>query len=105
MTLTGQSLTPEHVSRIRIAYRLPNRWTRLREKGKLLARELSERLGVSCGKIRRCHKLGLLISHEYKKGKYLYDYPDSAFVERVPQLKKNAHLIVSHTTKEVQYAT
>jgi hypothetical protein len=102
---TGQSFTPGHVTRIRIAYGLPNRWTRLRKQGKLLVRELSEKLGVTCGKIRRCRELGLLTTHEYKKGQYLYDDPGSGLVDRIPQLKKNAHLIVSHTTQEVQYAT
>ena len=102
---TGQSFTLEHVMRIRIAYGLPNRWTRLRKQGKLRARELSEKFGVTMGKIRRCRELGLLTAHEYKKGQYLYDDPGAGLVDRIPQLKKNAHLIVSHTTKEVQYAT
>jgi hypothetical protein len=102
---TGQSFTPGHVTRIRIAYGLPNRWTRLRKQGKLLARELSERLGITCDKIRRCRELGLITAHEYKKGKYLYDDPGSGLIDRIPQLKKNAHLIDSHITQEVQYAT
>ena len=102
---TGQSFTMEHVSRIRIAYGLPNRWKRLRKKGKLLARELSERLGISCGKIRRCRELGLLTAYEYRKEKYLYDDPGVGLVDYIPQLKMYAHFTASHTTKEVQYAT
>jgi hypothetical protein len=102
---TGQSFTMKHVSRIRIAYGLPNRWKRLRKQGKLLARELSERLGISCDKIRRCRKLGLLTVYEYRKGKYLYDDPGIGLADRIPQLKMNAHFTASHTTKEVQYAT
>ena len=102
---TGQTFTLGHVTRIRIAYGLPNRWKRLRKKGKLLARELSERLGISCGKIRRCHELSLLTAYEYKKGKYLYDDPGSGLVDRIPQVKRNAHLTASHITQEVQYAT
>lgn len=89
---TGQSFTMEHVSRIRIAYGLPNRQKRLRKQGKLLARELSERLGISCNKIRRCRELGLLTVYEYRKGKYLYDDPGIEFADRIPQLKINAHL-------------
>jgi DNA invertase Pin-like site-specific DNA recombinase len=102
---TGQSFTLGHVSRIRIAYHLPNRWTRLRKRRKLLARELSERLGISCGKIRRCHELGLITAYEYRKGKYLYDDPGLGLLDRIPRLKRNAHFTASHTTKEVQYAT
>lgn len=102
---TGQSFTLKHVTRIRIAYGLPNRRTRLRKQGKLLARELAEKHGVTSGKIRRCRKLGLLTAHEYREGNYLYDDPGSGLADRIPQLKKNAHLIVSHTTHEVQYAT
>jgi DNA invertase Pin-like site-specific DNA recombinase len=102
---TGQSFTPEHVTRIRITYSLPNRWKRLRKQGKLLARELSERLEISCGKIRRCRELGLLTAYEYKKGKYLYDDPGLGLEDRIPQVKMNAHFTASHTTKEVQYAT
>jgi len=102
---TGQTITSTHVERIRIAYGLPNRWTRLRKQGKLLARELSEKLGVPCGKIRRCREIGLLTAHEYRKDKYLYDESESGVIDRILQLKKNTHLIVSNTTQEVQYAT
>ncbi|MFH1892574.1 MAG: hypothetical protein ABIK83_07830 [Candidatus Zixiibacteriota bacterium] len=102
---TGQSFTPQRVARIRNAYRLPNRRTRLRQQGKLTARELSDRLGVSCEKIRRCREVGLLTAHECKQGHYLYDDPGPAVADRIPQLKKNAQLTTFHTTQEVQYAT
>jgi DNA invertase Pin-like site-specific DNA recombinase len=102
---TGQSFTAEHVTRIRITYGLSNRWKRLRKQGKLLARELSEGLGISCDKIRRCRELGLLTAYEYKKGKYLYDDPGTGLADRFPQLKKHVHLKAYHTTEEVQYAT
>ena len=102
---TGQTFTPKHVARIRIAYRLPNRRTRLRQQGKLSARELADKLGVSCEKIRRCREFGLLTAHEYKEGSYLYDDLGPGIVDRIPQLKKNVHLIAVHTTQEVQYAT
>ena len=102
---TGQPFSPRRVTRIRIAYHLSNRWTRLRQQGKLSARELSYRLAVSCGKIRRCGDLGWLRAHEYKAGPYLYDDPGTDVVERIPQLKRNAHLTAAHATKEVQYAT
>jgi DNA invertase Pin-like site-specific DNA recombinase len=102
---TGQPLTLEHIMRIRLAYGLVNRWTRLRKRGKLRAIELSEKLGVTMSKVHRGRVLGLLTVHEYRKGRYLYDDPGPGFLDRVPQLKKNAHLIVSHTTQEVQYAT
>ena len=102
---TGQIFTPEHVARIRSAYRLPNRRTRLRQQGKLSACELSDRLRVSCDKIRRCREFGLLTAHEFKEGNYLYDDPGPGIVDRIPQLKRNAHLTAVHTTQEVQYAT
>jgi hypothetical protein len=102
---TGQPFSPRRVTRIRIAYHLPNRWTRLRQEGKLTARELAERLGVSSEKIRRCRDLGLLTAHEYKEGHYLYEDPGSEVTDRIPQLKRNAHLKSVHTTQEVQYAT
>jgi DNA invertase Pin-like site-specific DNA recombinase len=102
---TGQTFTSEHATRIRIAYRLPNRRTRLRRQGKLLAREVSERLGITCGKIRRCRECGLLTAYEYQKGKYLYDDPGLGLADHIPPLKMNAHFTASHTTKEVQYAT
>jgi DNA invertase Pin-like site-specific DNA recombinase/ribosome-associated translation inhibitor RaiA len=102
---TGRPLSPALVTRIRIAYRLPNRWTRLRKEGKLSAPEIAERLGVSNEKVRRCRQFGLLTAHEYRKGYYLYDDPGTDVVERIPQLKRNAHLTAAHTTQEVQYAT
>jgi len=102
---TGQTFTLKHVTRIRIAYRLPNRRTRLRHLGKVSARELSDRLGVSCEKIRRCREFGLLTAHEFKEGNYLYDDPGPGIVDRIPELKKNVHLTALHITQEVQYAT
>lgn len=101
---TGQPFTPQRVSRIRIAYRLSNRRTRLRQQGKLSAGELACRLGVGREKIRRCRNLGLLTGHEYKGGSFLYDDPGPDVVERM-QLKRNVHLTAAHTTEEVQYAT
>jgi DNA invertase Pin-like site-specific DNA recombinase len=102
---TGQPFTLAHVTRIRFVYGLPKRWTRLRKRGKLQAREFSEKLGTTCEKIRRCRELGLLIAYEYKKGHYLYDEPEPGIIDQIPQLRKNARLIVSHNTQEVQYAT
>jgi DNA invertase Pin-like site-specific DNA recombinase len=102
---TGQALTLKHVMRIRIAYGLPNRRLRLREQGKLTAPELSDRLGVSVQKIRRCREFGLLTAHEYREGGYLYDDPGPEVVDWIPQLKKHAQLIARHATQEVQYAT
>jgi len=102
---TGQTLTLRHVLCIRMAYGLENRLTRLRHRGKLTVHELSDRIGVSIYKIRKCRKLGLLTAHEYKQGYYLYDDPGPAVLDRIPQLKKHAHLIALHTTQEVQYAT
>ena len=102
---TGQPLSAARVTRIRIVYRLPNRWTRLRKEGKLSAPEIAARLGVSSEKVRRCHEFGLLTGHEYRKGNYLYDDPGTDVAERIPQLKRHAHLTAAHATQEVQYAT
>jgi DNA invertase Pin-like site-specific DNA recombinase len=101
----GQSFTLDHVMRIRIAYGLPNRRIRLRKRGKLLARELADRFGIACEKVRRYRELGLLNAHEYRRGKYLYDDPDPGFLDRIPNLKMNALLEASYITKEVQYET
>jgi DNA invertase Pin-like site-specific DNA recombinase len=95
---TGKPFSPTRVTRLRIAYRLPNRWTRLRRQGKLSALEMAARLGVSTGKVRRCREFGLLRAHEYKEGHYLYDDPDPDMIERIPQLKRNARLSATHTT-------
>ena len=92
-------------TRIRITYRLLNRKTRLRQQGKLSALELARKLGVGCDKIHRCREFGLLRGHEYKQGGFLYDDPGPDIAERIPQLKRNAHLTAAHTTEEVQYAT
>lgn len=102
---TGQLFTLTHVSRTRIAYQLPNRWNRLRAKGKLTTKELAERFGVSVDKIRHCGQQGLLGCHEYRKGYYLYDDPGPDALTRIPQLKRHAHVKPLHTTDEVQYAT
>ena len=92
-------------ARIRITYRLASRKTRLRQEGKLSTFELARKLGVGCDKIRRCRDLGLLTGYEYKEGGFLYDDPGPDVIERIPQLKRGAHLTTAHTTEEVQYAT
>ena len=78
---TGKPFSHAMLTSIRIAYRLPNRWTRLRRQGKLSTPELAAKLGVSSEKVRRGHELGLLTGHEYRKRCYLYDDPEPDVVE------------------------
>ena len=102
---TGQTFTRKHVARIRIVHRLPNRRARLRQQGKVSARELSVKRGVNAEKLRKCRELGLLTAHEYKEDCYLYDDPGPGIAKRIPWLKRHARLTTLHTTQEVQYAT
>ena len=102
---TGQKFSLTHVERICNTYNLSTHLTRLRKQGKITAKELASRLGVSSVKIRRSRKLGILKAHEYREGHYLYDDPGVDVAIRIPELKPNVHLKAVHTTNEVQYAT
>ena len=107
-TGTGKSFSERRVLGIRMAYKLPTRRTRLRQRGMLSAREIGAELAVNPDKIRQCRSLGLLHAHEYRRGKYLYEEPGSDMVEKIPQLKRHAHMKLKrlpNTVKEVQYAT
>ena len=102
---TGQLISPVRVKRIRMAYRLQSRWSRLRQQGKLSAREFATKLGISVDKVRRCRENRLIMAHEFKKDNYLYNAPEPDILERVPQLKMHARLNAVQSTEEVQYAT
>ena len=102
---TGQRFSRKRVARIRRAYKLPGRQARLREEGKMTARELAAKLSVNPVKVRRCRERGLLTAHEYRKGMYLYDDPGPGAIVRIPQLGRHARVESAHTTEEVQYAT
>ena len=102
---TGQKFSLTHIERIRNTYNLSTHLTRLQKQGKITAKELASRLGVSSVKIRRCRELGLLKAHEYREGRYLYDDPGTDVATRIPMLKPNVHFATAYTTNEVQYAT
>jgi hypothetical protein len=101
----GQRFTRERVGRIRIAYGLRSRRTRLEAQGKLTAGELAAKLCVGTAKIRTCREKGLLKAHEYKSGHYLYDDPGPDVLTRIPQLRPHARPNTTDATDEVQYAT
>ena len=102
---TGKAFSQHVVTRVRMAYDLPSRQSRLQAQGKLTAKQLAAKFGVGPEKIRRCRQAGLLTAHEYKEGHYLYDAPGANAVAEIPQLKPHAHVKQRHTTDEVQYAT
>jgi DNA invertase Pin-like site-specific DNA recombinase len=67
-TWRGEAYTAEKVAWIRQAYRLSNRYDRLRTKGYLTAKELSAELGVSMTTIHQWGRNGLLRRQRYDQG-------------------------------------
>jgi len=103
---TGKEFTNKIVERICVTYKLINRKKRLRQQGKLTAREIADKLSVNIIKIRRLREKNIMQGYEYRKGGYLFDYPGDDILTRFPQLKANAHMkTITNTTNEVQYAT
>jgi len=103
---TGKEFSNKIVERICVTYKLLSRKKRLRQQGKLTAREIAAKLSVNAAKIRRLRKKNIIQGYEYRKGGYLFDCPGDDILTRFPQLKANAHMkTITNTTNEVQYAT
>lgn len=97
----GKRFSRERVSRIRMAYKQPTRWARLRKRGMMTAREIAQKWKVEAEKMRQCGRLGFVAGHCYSRGKYLYEDPGQSIIETVAQLRSYPRTRFSNRTKEV----
>ena len=75
-TATMRPFTRNSVIRLRFAYRLKNRRTRLLEAGLLTPDDVAKRCGVRLTTVHRWRRRGLLRAHPVNdKGDYLYEIP------------------------------
>lgn len=72
----GEPFSARIVARLRKAYGLIDRYTRLRARGLLTVQEIATRMGVTTKTINQWRQAGLLIGHAYTdKPEYLYELP------------------------------
>jgi DNA invertase Pin-like site-specific DNA recombinase len=71
----GKAFNQLIVRRIRIAYELESRYSRMRARGLLSADEIAAALDVCRGTIQRWRRSGLLRAHRCDDGQYLYERP------------------------------
>jgi DNA invertase Pin-like site-specific DNA recombinase len=73
---SGQSFSGTKILRLKYAYKLTDRYTRLRAAGKLTAEEVAERLGLAVPSVKGWRYRGLLQVHRYNdSGGCLYESP------------------------------
>jgi hypothetical protein len=83
--LSGQGKTFDgmRVNKVRRAYGLKSRYTRLRDRGCLTTKELTQRYGVCRGTIRHWRLRGILAGHMADdQGEYLFENPGPTFEHR-----------------------
>jgi DNA invertase Pin-like site-specific DNA recombinase len=72
----GKRFTRLRVRKVRIAYDLKDRFSRLRDRGLLSLDEIAARLNVCSGTIKLWRRAGLLRAHRYDdRGQYLFEPP------------------------------
>ena len=82
-TVVTTPWTRARIGRLRHAYHLKDRRTRLLEQGLLPPLEIAARCGVTLGTVHLWRRRGLLRAHPINdKGDYLYEIPPDTFPER-----------------------
>lgn len=107
LSSTGKPFTRNTILHLRYAYHLTDRYTRLREAGKLTAEEVAERLGLAVASLKNWQYCGLLHAHRYNdRGECLFEPPPAdlprKFAHKQPYLQ---HKLSPNVTKEVQCET
>jgi hypothetical protein len=103
----GKPFTRNIILHLKYAYHLTDRYTRLREAGKLTAEEIAERLGLAVASLKNWQYRGLLHAHRYNdRGECLFEPPapdlPQKFAHKQPSLQ---HKLSPNVTKEVQCET
>jgi hypothetical protein len=104
----GQRFTHSIVVRLRCAYDLKDRFSRLRAAGFLTREELASQLEVLPDTVKKWRDQGLLRAHRYNdKGECLYESPDALLPKKFAHKRSYlaARQLVPHHPNEVQYET
>jgi hypothetical protein len=76
----GKTFDGRRVNKVRLAYNLKSRYMRLRDRGYLTTKELTQRYGVCRGTVRHWRLRGILVGHVADdQGEYLFEHPGPAF--------------------------
>jgi hypothetical protein len=104
----GRRFTRSMVVRLRYAYDLKDRFSRLRAAGFLTREEMASKLDVLPYTIKKWRDQGLLQAHRYNdKGECLYESPDALLPKKFAHKRSYlaARQPVPHHLNEVQYET
>jgi DNA invertase Pin-like site-specific DNA recombinase len=91
--------------KLRLAYRLDDRFTRLRRRGLLTQEEIADRLGVCVQTVKIWYHAGLLAAHPYNdKGGRLYEPPDDSAPRKMMgrPLRARRRFFMPESAQEVQ---
>jgi len=72
----GKAFNRGMITQLRCAYKLTDRYTRLREDGLLTMQEMTKRLGVCADTVKVWRRRGLLRARPYDEKGYLFEIPD-----------------------------
>lgn len=79
----GKTFDGLRVNKVRRAYKLKSRYMRLRDRGYLTTKELTQRYGVCRGTVRHWRLRGILAGHVADdQGEYLFEDPGTTFKHR-----------------------
>jgi DNA invertase Pin-like site-specific DNA recombinase len=84
-TGTGLTFTYEHVTRLRIAKRIPGYYDHLRRVGMVTCKEIMARTGVGEGTIREWRRSGLVRAIRYSRKRWLYEFPGQRILSQHPK--------------------
>jgi DNA invertase Pin-like site-specific DNA recombinase len=82
---TGLTFTYEHVTRLRIAKRIPSYYDHLRRAGMVTCKEIMARIGVGEETVRKWRRSGQLRAIRYSRKRWLYDFPGQEILSRHPR--------------------
>ena len=82
---TGLTFTYEHVTRLRIAKRIPGYYDHLRRAGMVTCKEIMARTGVGEQTVRKWRRSGLLRAIRYSRKRWLYDFPGQEILSQHPK--------------------
>lgn len=106
---TGQPFNVFLVYNIRRTYGLKSRYERLRERNLFPLNELSKKLQVAKGTLKKWTKKNMLTTYKYNdKNERLYEWPGNEFINKLRDEKRQGRSkgfieLVSNRINEVQY--
>ena len=93
----GKAFHRGMITQLRCAYKLTDRYTRLREDGLLTMQEMTKRLGVCADTVKVWRRRGLLRARPYDEKGYLFEIPDYEIPRKGAH--KNTHQQSSHDSQ------